>query len=55
MFELEDQSYKYKYLKQKLLVSKYKLNPNLQYNKTIFELHDIFGIDNNTANIRDET
>mmetsp|Transcript_37684 Transcript_37684/g.36140 ORF Transcript_37684/g.36140 Transcript_37684/m.36140 type:complete len:179 (-) Transcript_37684:169-705(-) len=36
--------FKFRFLKQKFL-----------YNNTIFDLNDIYGIDNNTANITDET
>lgn len=32
--------YKFKYIKQKLL-----------YNNTIFDLHDIYGVDSNAANL----
>ena len=39
-----DGSYKYKFVKEKLL-----------YNKTIFELNDIFGKDNTAANMTDES
>jgi len=46
---------KYKFLKQKFLVSHICLNYRVKYNNTIFEMNDIYGIDNTAANIADET
>lgn len=55
-FTDEDGTFKFKYYQQKLLVRLYFWRYLIiQLNKTIFELNDIFGIDNNTANISDET
>ena len=42
--ENEDGSFRFKFIKEKLL-----------YNKTIFELNDIFGKDNTAANLTDES